>query len=85
MGRLPAPLTEKACPDTLICETFTAADPWFTTLTFVVAVAPVATPPKLTEFGDTCRGPAFAFAPIICPPKQPHNASVRQQANKIKT
>lgn len=50
-GRLPAPLTVNACPDTLICETFTAADPWFTTVTVVLAVVPVATAPKLTVFG----------------------------------
>jgi len=84
IGRLPAPLTEKACPDTLICETFTAADPWFITVTVVLAIVPVATAPKLTEFGDTWRDPAMAFTPTICPPKQPHNTVVTQIENKMK-
>jgi hypothetical protein len=84
MGRLLAPLTEKACPDTLICETFTAPDPWFTTVTVVLAIVPVATAPKLTEFGDTSRDPALAFTPAIRPPKQPHNTVVRQHENKMK-
>lgn len=84
MGRLLAPLIEKACPDTLICETFTAADPWFTTVTVVLAMVPVATAPKLTEFGDTWRDPELAFTPTICPPKQPHNTDVRQHEKKMK-
>ena len=84
MGRLLVSLTEKACPDTLICETFTAVDPWFTTVTVVLAIVPVATPPKFTEFGDTWRDPALGFAPTICPPTQPHNTVVRQHENKMK-
>lgn len=83
-GRSPSPLTENACPDTLICETLTAADPWFTRETFVLAVVPIATPPKLTEFGDAWRDPEFVAAPIICPPRHPHSASGRQDENKMK-
>jgi len=87
VGRLPALLAENACPDTLICETFTAAVPWFTTETVVLVVVPVATAPKPTEFGVACRDPAFAVAtgaPISCPPRHPHSASGKQHESKMK-
>jgi hypothetical protein len=51
-GRSPAPLTEKDCPARVTFETFTAADPWFTSEILALVVVPMGTLPKLTLFGD---------------------------------
>ncbi len=51
MGRSLAPLAENDWPATLICETCTAVESWFTSETGVLAVWPIVTPPKVTVFG----------------------------------
>jgi hypothetical protein len=52
----------------------------------LLAVAPSATPPKLTVFGDAWSELVLVAAapPIIAPPRQPHNVKVRLQEKKTK-
>ncbi len=54
--------------------------------TLELVVVPSGTLPKLTLLGVACSDPAlaFAFVPVICPPKQPLSAKDAQPENKIK-
>jgi hypothetical protein len=58
MGMAPDPLSEKGCPVRLICETSTAADPWFESVITLLTVLPTATWPKSTALADTESAPA---------------------------
>lgn len=70
IGRLPSPLIEKACPDTLMRETFTAPPPVFVREMLALATFPIDTPPKLTALRDACRDPVLAAAPTVSPPNE---------------
>ena len=82
MGRLLWLLRKKFCPETFTCDTATGAEVSFRMRTFVVAVCPTGTAPKLMEPGETLSGPAveeFDENP------QPARAMMRQHASVTKS
>lgn len=77
-GRVPWLLRKKFSPETFTCEIATGADVTFRRRTFVVAVCPTGTVPKLMAPGETLSGAASeAFD------ENPHPASAmtRQHAS----
>jgi hypothetical protein len=57
-GRLPWLLRKKFSPETFTCEIATGAEVTFRRRTFVVAVCPIGTLPKLMEPGEMLSGAA---------------------------
>ena len=77
-GRLTGLVREKLSPETLTCAIVTGAGVTFRMRTFVVAVFPTGTVPKLMEPGEMLSGPAveeFDENP------QPASAMTRQHAS----
>ena len=74
-GALADPTTEKAGPETWICETCSAAEPEFVSTTDSAEVLPTVTVPKLSEEVDSVRAPALDV--LLIPPAivVPHPAS----------
>jgi hypothetical protein len=71
-----SPLSENGCPDRLICDTSTDADPLLVRVITLLTVLPTATCPKLTVPVDTAKLPVAD----LCVEKEPeHPLKTRPQ------
>lgn len=64
-GKLLCPFTEKGCPVTFNCDTFTADEPSFVSVTPKLADWPTATEPNDTLLVETTSDPVVALVPAV--------------------